>query len=129
MLNDPAKRADLGKAAQSAAAAAAKLHAAVEGWQPTKDQTMKVLKAVADNATLPKLGGFGIEQQRSAIFALYSGYAGSADGQKDAEAAGNVDMIGQQLFLGADGKPTDPFKVPPAQHTAAVTAIKAKLKL
>ena len=129
VLNDSTKRADLGKAATAGAEAAVKLNAAVENWQPTKDQAMKVLAAVINNKVLPGLGGFGIEQQRSGIFAIYSGYAGSADGAGDAEAAGNVDLIGQKLFIGADGAPTDPFKVPAAQHTAAVNEIKAKLKL
>lgn len=129
VVSDPAKRADLGKAATAGAAAAAKLNAAVEGWQPAKPSAMKVLAAVVNNKVLPGLGGFGVEQQRSAIFALYSGYAGSADGQADAEAGGNVDLIGQKLFVDAEGKPTDPFKVPAAQHTAAVNEIKAKLKL
>ena len=129
VLAVPAQRDALGKAATAGAAAAGKLNAAVENWQPNKDQAMKVLGAVINNKVLPGLGGFGVEQQRSAIFALYSGYAGSADGQKDAGAQANVDLIGQTLFLGPDGKPTDPFKVKPADHTAAVGQVKAKLGL
>ena len=127
-LADPAKRAEVTKAALAAADAAHGLNAAIEKWQPTKDQVMKVLTAQLGQAGMVDLGGFGIEQQRTGIFALYNAYAGSADAPAD--AGDTRDFVGQTLFpLDDKGVPLSPFKVTPAQHKEAVAAVKAKLKM
>ena len=79
-------------------------------------------------ATLVTLGGFGIEQQRSSIFALYNAFAESADGNDAAKAT--RDEIGQSLFpLDANNQLLSPFKVAAADHTAAIAAVKGKLKM
>lgn len=126
VLADPAKKADLSAAAEAAAKAAGDLAPAVDKWQPDKASTLKVVTALLANS-LASYGGSGVEQQRSAIFALYSAYAASADKTPDAEA--NVNLIGEKLFpLDPKGAPLNAFKVPVAQHTAAIAELKAKIK-
>jgi hypothetical protein len=125
-VKDPAKRPQLAAAAEAAAAASAQLAPLVDKWQPDKAMTMKLVAANL-NASMAGLGGAGIEQQRSAVFALYSAFAGSADKTPDAEA--NVNLIGEKLFPVDDkGAPLNAFKVPAAGHTAAIAELKGKIK-
>jgi hypothetical protein len=127
-MKDPAKRADVAKAAAAGADAAAKLTASVDKWEPTKDGVMKIIAAECAQPALAGLGGgFGIEQQRDAIFGLYKAFADSAD--KTADAQGNVDFIGEKLFPLEGNAPVNASKIPAAKHTAAVAEVKAKLKV
>jgi hypothetical protein len=128
-LSGAANRAALAKAATDTAKAVEATFPTVKAWTPDKASVMAVLTAVANQATADSLGAFGIEQQRDAIFAMYNAYAGSADGQKDPAAQGNVGVIGQKLF------PQDPNGFVPAdkvdknQYKAGLAEVKTALKV
>jgi hypothetical protein len=128
-IADPAKRAEVTKGASAAVAAADKLTPVVDKWQPSKAVLTKILAAeLAQPQFLSNLSsGFGIEQQRDTIFALYKAIA---DTDKEAGAEDNVNFIGQKLFpLDDKGAPIVASKVPAAQHNAAVAEVKGKLKM
>jgi hypothetical protein len=129
-----ARRGELAGAARAGASALMTVDAAVEACNPDRASTMKMLAAILGQAHTPDtLGGFGVEQQRDAIFALYNAYASSADAEKS--AADTRGFVGQSLF-----PINERFQIVPAtelaeereknrQYKAALLAVKAKLKL
>lgn len=121
MLNDPAKNADLAKAAEAAAAAANKAGPAAEAWKPSIDQvktTAAALIASTDDAM--KLKDFGIDQHRRALFALASAMGGD-----------NAAFVKATLFPIIKPNPKSvhgvPEMFPAAEYKAAVEKVKAKL--
>jgi hypothetical protein len=120
-----AKRPDLAKAAHAAAAAAEKLYDAVKTYEPDQASTLKLVGVlVKQTATADTLGGFGIEQQRDAIFALYNAYASMPGAAK--AVTDNRDLIGQKLFpTDAAGKLIKPDQIPVADYKKALAEVKA----
>jgi len=125
LVGGPAKRPDLAKSAHAAAAAVEKLYDATRSYEPTQESTLKLVAVlVKQTTTADTLGGFGIEQQRDAIFALYNAYATSPGAPK--AATDTRDAIGQKLFpQDAGGKLIKPEKVPPADFKKALGEVKA----
>lgn len=120
-----AKRPDLAKAAHAAAAADEKLYDAVRAYQPDEATTLKLVKVLINQTTTADtLGGFGIEQQRDAIFALYNAYASVPGAAKT--VTDTRDLIGQKLFpVDAGGKLIKADKVPVADYKKALAEVKA----
>ena len=133
-LRGAAMRTELARAARAGAAVALNLGEVVEAFVPNRTSTIKVLAAILGQArTADTLGGFGVEQQRDAIFALYNGYASSGDAEKSAEDTRS--FIGQSLFP-IDARlqiipATDVSEQPDKkrQYIEALSAVKSKLKL
>ena len=128
-LTGAGNRAALAKAAGDAAKSATAAFPTVKAWTPDQASVMATLKGVANDPNLPNLGPFGIEQQRDAIFALYNAYASSADGQKDAAAKTNLDLIGQKLYPADPNGPLPAAKVTKDQYGAGLKDVKAALKV
>jgi hypothetical protein len=121
---DPAKRADVAQAAAAAATAAARLAPVVAGWEPTKESVAKVLSAqLAEPLTM--YGGFGVDQQRKAVYALFKSTADGPD--KPADADKTLEFIGEKLFADPPGEPPRPAGPAPAGYKAALAEVRAKV--
>lgn len=110
------KFADVAAAAQSAMAHADALGTTVAAFNPTKASDIKLFNAVLSERKSIEFGERGIDQQRDAVFAIYTALATSKDKPADADAV--LDLISKMFPEG--GVPSA------ADFKAVLAAVKAK---
>ena len=129
LLSDPSRRGELADAARSAASAADALAPVVEGFKPGKASTQKLLAAILSQAPPDDTAGFGIEQHRDAILALFEAWA-AGNGVAKVKADEDRKQIGEKLFPSdAAGRLIPAKELDAARYKAAVAEVKAKLGL
>jgi hypothetical protein len=112
---------NVAKAASNLNQYAIRLTPAVTQINPNAASTTALLQAITNQGdTVTLFGNTGVEQQRSAVYALYGGLATSPNKPADSDAV--LDMI-----IGGLYPPQGKTEVDPAAYQKALAGIKAKL--